>query len=124
MYLDRYGWAVIVSWCWGCVRFIMGENCFAKCWYSGCNLMVHSMKYVLHLFLCVDGCVWRILGMGPGLVSMSPLSNIKKCRENVWIVRGFGRALCLCLLLLRIILWICFVMCFGCLRGFFFVFVW
>jgi hypothetical protein len=77
------------------------------------------MKYILHLFLCVDGCVWRILGMGPGLVSTSPLSSIKKCRENVWIMRGFGRALCLCLLLKSIILWTCFVMCFGCLRVFF-----
>ena len=72
-----------MSWCSGCVRFIIGENCFAKCWYSGFNLMVHSMKYILHLFLCVDGCVWRILGMGPGLVSMSPLSSIKKRKENV-----------------------------------------
>ena len=108
-----------MSWCLGGVRFIIGEDCFAKCWYSGCNLMVHSMKYILHLFLCVDGCVWRILGMGPGLVSMSPLSNIKKCRENVWIMRGFGRALCLCLLLLLIILWTCSVMCFECLRVFF-----
>ena len=54
--------------------------------------------------------------MGPGLVSMSPLSNIKKRRENVWILRGFGRALCLCLLF--IILWVRFVMCFGCLRVF------
>lgn len=31
------------------------------------------MKYNLHLFLCVDGCVCIMLGIGPGLVSMSPL---------------------------------------------------
>jgi hypothetical protein len=34
-------------------------------------------------------------------------------------MRGFGHVLCLCLLLLLIILWTCFVMCFGCLRVFF-----
>ena len=75
MYLDRYGYYVIMSRCFGCVKFMIGENCFARCWYSGCNLIVHSMKYLLHMFLCVGGCVCRTLGMGPGLVSMSPLSN-------------------------------------------------
>ena len=57
--------------------------CFARCWYSGYNLMVHSMKYFLHMFLCVEGCVCRILGMGPGLVSISPLSNSMNCKESV-----------------------------------------
>ena len=62
---------------------MIGENCCAKCWYSGCSFIVHSMKYLLHRFLCVDGCVCRMLGMGPGLVSMSPLTNRSKCRENL-----------------------------------------
>ena len=74
---------IVVSWWFGCVMFIIGENCFARCWYSDCNLIVHSIKYLLYLFLCVDGCVCRILGMGPGLVSMSPQSYRNKCREYV-----------------------------------------
>ena len=82
-----------MSWCFGCVWFILGENCFAMCWYYGFNLMVHSMKYLLDLFLCVDGCVCRILGIGLGLVSMSPLSRSSRCGENVWVVRRFGRSM-------------------------------
>ena len=39
----------------------------AMCWYSGCNFIVFGMKYVLAIFLCVAGCVRRILGIGPGL---------------------------------------------------------
>ena len=66
---------------------MMGENCFARCWYASCSLIVHSIKYLLHLFLCVG----RILGIGPGLVSMSPLSNSSRCKENVWIMRRFVR---------------------------------
>ncbi len=66
--------------CCGCVMFMMGEKCCAKCWYSSCNLIVHSMKYCLHLFLCVGGCFCRILGMGPGLVSMSPLVSSSRYR--------------------------------------------
>ena len=27
MYFDRCGYLVIVSWCFGCVRFMVGENC-------------------------------------------------------------------------------------------------
>ena len=69
-----------MSWCLGCVKFMLGENCFARCWYSGSNLIVHSIKYFLHLFLCAEGCFCKILGMGPGLVSMSPLSSISRCR--------------------------------------------
>jgi hypothetical protein len=82
MYLDRYGKSVIVSWCCGCVMFMIGEKCFARCWYSRCSLIVHSIKYLLHLFLCVVGCVCRISDMGPRLVSMSPLSNSKKYKES------------------------------------------
>jgi hypothetical protein len=50
----------------------MGANVFAMCWYSGCSLIVFGMKYILALFLCVAGCVCRMLGIGPGLDSMSP----------------------------------------------------
>ena len=60
---------------------MMGENCFAKCWYSGCNFIVHSIKYFLHMFLCVDGYFCRILGIGLGLVSMTPLSSSNKFEE-------------------------------------------
>ena len=31
IYLDRYGYFKIVSWCFGCVRFMVGENSVAKC---------------------------------------------------------------------------------------------
>ena len=54
---------------------------------------MHSMKYLLHRFLCVDGCVCRMLGMGPGLVSMSPLSSRSKCNENLRVMRQALRAL-------------------------------
>ena len=57
---------------------MLGENCFAMCWYSGCNLIVHGIKYILHLFLCGFGCFCSRFGMGPGLGSMSPLS-ISRC---------------------------------------------
>ena len=58
--------------CSGYVFFSMGANVFAKCWYSGCNFIVFGIKYMLALFLCVAGCVCRMLGIGPGLSSMSP----------------------------------------------------
>lgn len=35
--LVTFGW-------FGCVMFMMGENVFANCWYSGCNFIVHGMK--------------------------------------------------------------------------------
>jgi hypothetical protein len=54
------------------VRFSIGANVLARCWYSGCSFIVFGMKYVLALFLCVIGCVRRISGIGPGLGSMSP----------------------------------------------------
>ena len=60
----------------------MGENDFARCWYSGCSLIVHSIKYILFLCRCVDGCVCNKLGMGPGLVSMSPLWRSMRWVEN------------------------------------------
>ncbi len=41
------------------------------CWYSGCSFIVLGIKYVLALFLCVVGCVRRMLGIGPGLGSIS-----------------------------------------------------
>ena len=50
----------------------MGPNVCAMCWYSGCNLIVFGIKYMLALFLCVEGCVPRRLGIGPGFSSMSP----------------------------------------------------
>ncbi len=53
---------------------MLGENCFAKCWYSGCSLIVHVIKYILLLFLCGFGCFCSKFGMGPGLGSMSSLS--------------------------------------------------
>lgn len=69
----------------------------------------------MFLCLCEGGCFDKIFGMGPGLVSMSPLSSISKCGENVWIMRRFlwflsfvYRCLYLC-----IVLWSRFVKCFG-----------
>ena len=60
----------------------MGENIFARCWYSGCSLIVHGMKYILFLFLCGVGCACSISGMGPGLVSMSPLRRSRRCSRS------------------------------------------
>ena len=53
--------------------FSTGENVFARCWYFGCSFIVHSIKYVLYLRLCGDGCVSSMFGMGPLLVSISLL---------------------------------------------------
>ena len=52
------------------------------------------MKYILLLFLCEGGCVCNMLGIGPGFVSISPLSSSSRCRENVWVVRGFVLITC------------------------------
>ena len=52
--------------------FSIGANVLARCWYSGCSFIVLGMKYMLALLLCVVGCECRILGIGPGLDSMSP----------------------------------------------------
>ena len=63
----------MITWgCSGCVFLSMGANVFAMCWYSGCNFIVFGIKYILALFLCVAGCVYRTLGIGPGFLSMSP----------------------------------------------------
>ena len=55
--------------------FSTGENIFARCWYSSCGFIVHVIKYVLYLRLCGGECVFSMFGMGPGLVSISPLLN-------------------------------------------------
>ena len=77
---------------------------------------MHSIKYFLHPFLCVFGCVCRMLGMGPGLVSMSPLRSISKCKEKVWIVKRLLRSLCVvyCCFLFLFILVSRFVTWLGC----------
>ena len=67
----------------GCVRFIVGENNFAKCWYLGCNLIVHAIKDILLLFLCVDGCDCNILDVGPGFILISPLRSSKLCNDSI-----------------------------------------
>ena len=59
--------------------FSIGENVFARYWYSGCSFIVHSIKYVLYLRLCGDGCVSSMFGMGPGLVSICRLMS--SCSE-------------------------------------------
>jgi hypothetical protein len=52
-------------------------------------------RWFLWFICCVIFVVYvgRDLDMGRILVSMSSLSIIRKCRENVWILRGFGRSL-------------------------------
>ena len=40
------------------------------------------MKYILFRCLCGDGCACNKLGMGPGLVSMSPLRSSIRWVEN------------------------------------------
>jgi hypothetical protein len=40
---------------------------------------VHAIKYILLLFLWVEGCVCSMSGIGPGLVSMSPLRSSREC---------------------------------------------
>ena len=66
---------MFVWWCSGWVVFSIGANELAMCWYSGCSFIVLGIKYVLALFLCVVGCVRRMLGIGPGLGSISPHCN-------------------------------------------------
>ena len=65
----------------------MGENCFAKCWYSGCNLIVLGIKNILDLLRCMGGNVFNRSGMGPGLVSMSPPNNSSWWEK--FLFRGF-----------------------------------
>ena len=53
------------------------------------------IKYVLYLRLCGGGCVSNILGIGPGLVSMSPLlSNINVFVKCVVIRLGVMFKVC------------------------------
>jgi hypothetical protein len=54
------------------VDLSIGANLLDKCWYSGCNLIVQGMKYVLHRLLWDGGCCSRRLGIGPGFCSISP----------------------------------------------------
>ena len=89
MYSERCGYLVVVSWCFGCAKFTLGENSLAKCWYSGWSLIVLGMKYILHLFLCAAGCVFSKLGIGPGFVSMSPHSISRRCVFNVLFCVSF-----------------------------------
>lgn len=65
----------------GCVGFRHAANCFAKCWYFGCSLIVQGMKYVLFLLLCDDGCDLSMFGIGLGLVSMSPQRSSRSFEE-------------------------------------------
>ena len=89
MYFERCGYLVVASWCFGCVKFMLGENSFAKCWYYGCNLIVLGMKYILDLNLCGGGCVWSRFGMGPGFASMSPHNISRRCVFNVFLYVAF-----------------------------------
>ena len=57
---------------------MMGENVYANCWYSGCSVIVHGMKYSLLLFLCGVGCPCSISSMSPRLVLMFPLRRSRK----------------------------------------------
>ena len=50
---------------------------------------MHSVKYILLLFLCAGGCACKILGMGPGLVSMSPPRISNSLNERVRFLVGF-----------------------------------
>ena len=59
--------------------FSTSENIFARCWYSCCSFIVHSIKYVLYLRLCGDGCASSVFGMGSGSVSISP--PLSSCSE-------------------------------------------
>ena len=79
IYFERCGYLVIVSWWFGCVKYMLSENCVARCWYSGCSLIVQGIKYILFLFLCVVGWFCSKFGMGPGLGSMSPHNISSLC---------------------------------------------
>ena len=55
------------------IFFNTGAKIFARCWYSGCNFIVHVMKYVLYLLWYGDRCASSIFGIGPEFDSISPL---------------------------------------------------
>ena len=78
-YLIRYG-KLLEAFMWlGWSFFSTGENIFARCWYSGCSFIVHSIKYVLYLRICGGRCAFSMFGIGPGLISISPL--LSSCSE-------------------------------------------
>ena len=65
----RYKWGneVIICACKGCKFWKIGANVWARCWYSGWNLIVLGIKYISCLLLWVVGCVLSMSGIGPGL---------------------------------------------------------
>lgn len=70
----------------------------------------------------MGGCVCRILGIGPGLVSISPLSSSSRCTIGAWFIGRFFRVLRFmfrCLLFLILLSGL--VVCLGCLVVLFFV---
>ena len=83
MYLERCGYFVDVARWFGCIVFKHAANVFARCWYSGCSFIVQGIKYILLLFLCDDGCVVSMFGIGPGFVSMSPQRSSRSI--EVWL---------------------------------------
>ena len=81
VYFARCGYSIDVAIWFGCVVFKHAENFFARCWYSGCSLIVQGIKYILLLDLCDGGCVLSMSGIGPGLVLMSPPRSIRSFME-------------------------------------------
>ena len=72
------------------------------------------MKYILFLFLCVDGCACSMLGIGPGLISMSPLRSIKRCIGSFLFLVVFSLYIlfyefCICLVVVFFGYWVCYV---------------
>ena len=101
---------------------MIGENFFANCWYSGCSLIVHGMKYILFLFLCAVGCACSMSGMGPGLVSMSPLRRSRRCSKSFFLYGMFFLFFCVlywclvCFMGIKFVLeFICCVCVFFCM---------
>ena len=88
------------------------------------------MKYILFLFLCGVGCVFNMSGMGPGLVSMSPLRRSIRCSESFLFCGMFFLFLCalfmFILLFMRIRVICCVSVLCVCvvLFGYFLVFIW
>ena len=52
------------------------------------------MKYVLSLLLCDGGCVLSMFGIGPGLVSMSPLRSSSVFTVKLFVFLGVLAMLC------------------------------
>ena len=57
----------------GC--FLVWGQMYLLCVGIQVAVLVFGIKYMLALFLCAVGCVCRMLGIGPGLSSMSPHFN-------------------------------------------------